>query len=151
MSLGRFARGIYLSPARETAGARRLAGELQIKVSDLGQPVTSLSGGNQQKVVVAKCLLTSPKVLLMDEPTRGVDVAAKAEICQIMRRLASRGLGVVFASSELKEILAVADRVLVMSRGRITGEFQIDQASEEALVRAASAKPGREGGERANP
>jgi len=151
MSLGRFARGIYLSPARETACARRLAGELQIKASDLGQPVTSLSGGNQQKVVVAKCLLTCPKVLLMDEPTRGVDVAAKAEICQIMRRLASQGLGVVFASSELKEILAVADRVLVMSRGRITGEFQIDQASEEALVRAASAKPGREGGERANP
>jgi erythritol transport system ATP-binding protein len=151
MSLGRFVRGFYLSPARESAGAERLTRELRIKVSDLGQPVTSLSGGNQQKVVVAKCLLTSPKVLLMDEPTRGVDVAAKAEICETMRRLAAQGLGVVFASSELKEILAVAGRVLVMSRGRITGEFQIDQASEEALVRAASAKPGREGGERANP
>ncbi len=146
MSLDRFARGIYLSPARESAGARRLTGELRIKVADLGQPITSLSGGNQQKVVIAKCLLASPKVLLMDEPTRGVDVATKAEICETMWRLAGQGLGVVFASSELKEILAVADRVLVMSRGRVTGEFETEEASEEALMRAASAKSGRQGG-----
>ncbi len=144
MSLRQFARGVYLSPLREGAGARRLVSELSIKVSDLRQPITSLSGGNQQKVVIAKCLLTAPKVLLLDEPTRGVDVAAKAEICELMRRLAAQGLGIVFASSELNEVLEIADRVLVMSRGRIASELPIEQASEEVLARAASAKPARQ-------
>jgi erythritol transport system ATP-binding protein len=83
-------------------------------------------------------LLTAPKVLLLDEPTRGIDVGAKAEMFEIMRRLAKAGLGVIFSSSELMEVLALADRILVMSKGKITGEFDRAQATEAALVSACS-------------
>jgi erythritol transport system ATP-binding protein len=103
------------------------------------QPITSLSGGNQQKVVVAKSLLTKPKVLLLDEPTRGIDVGAKAEIFQIINRLANEGLGILFVSSELPEVLAVPDRILVLSRGRLTGNFGHAEVREELLVKAAGA------------
>ncbi len=92
---------------------------------------------HQQKVVVAKALLTAPKVLLLDEPTRGIDVGAKAEMFEIMRRLARAGLGVIFSSSELMEMLALADRILVMSKGKITGEFDRAEATEAALVVAS--------------
>ena len=102
------------------------------------QIITSLSGGNQQKVVVAKGLLTSPKMLLLDEPTRGIDVAAKSEIFAIMARLAEQGFGVLFISSELKEVMAMSDRILVMSKGAITGEFLREEATEEALVAASA-------------
>jgi erythritol transport system ATP-binding protein len=98
-----------------------------------------LSGGNQQKVVVAKALLTEPQVLLLDEPTRGIDVGAKAEMFEIMRRLAARGIGVIFSSSELLETLALADRILVLSKGKITGEFERAAATEASLVAAAGA------------
>ncbi len=112
---------------------------LSIRVSSAEQQVTALSGGNQQKVVVAKALLTKPRVLLMDEPTRGIDVNAKSEIFGIMNDLAKEGIGILFASSELKEIMALSDRVLVMARGRLTGEFKRGAYSEADLV-AASAK-----------
>ncbi|MCP5115879.1 MAG: sugar ABC transporter ATP-binding protein, partial [bacterium] len=115
-----------------------LIAELSIKAGRASDPVTSLSAGNQQKVVVAKCLLTEPKVLLLDEPTRGIDVGAKAEMCDIMNRLASDGMAIVFASSELEEVLALADRVVVMSRGSITGEFPRGEATDTALTAAAS-------------
>ncbi|HUW42400.1 MAG TPA: sugar ABC transporter ATP-binding protein [Rectinemataceae bacterium] len=113
--------------------------DLSIRVSSPEQLVTALSGGNQQKVVIAKALLTKPKVLLMDEPTRGIDVNAKSEIFGIMNDLAKDGMGILFASSELKEIMALSDRVLVMARGRITGEFKRGAYTEADLV-AASAK-----------
>ncbi|MCP5113545.1 MAG: sugar ABC transporter ATP-binding protein, partial [bacterium] len=100
----------------------RLIAELSIKAGRASDPVTSLSGGNQQKVVVAKCLLTEPKVLWRDEPARGLDVGAKAEMCGIMNRLASDGMANVVGSSELEEVLALADRVVVMWRGSVTGE-----------------------------
>ncbi len=90
---------------------------MSIRVADPKNPVVSLSGGNQQKVVVAKGLLTNPKVLMLDEPTRGIDVGAKHEIFEIMEDLAEQGYGVLFVSSELKEILAMSDRILVMSKG----------------------------------
>ena len=83
-------------------------------------------------------VLTSPKILLMDEPTRGIDVGAKAEVFQIMGELAAQGMGVIFVTSELKEILAISDRVIVMSKGRITGEFGREEATEEALVSASA-------------
>lgn len=102
------------------------------------QPITALSGGNQQKVVVAKGLLTQPKVLLLDEPTRGIDVGAKSEISEIINRLAAQKFGVIFVSSELKEILAMSDRILVMSKGKITGEFTHHEATEEKLVAASA-------------
>ena len=97
-----------------------------------------MSGGNQQKVVVAKSLLTKPKLLLLDQPSRGIDVAAKSEIFAIMSRLAGEGYGILFTSSELKEVLAMSDRILVMSRGKITGEYSRGEASEEKLVRDSS-------------
>ena len=124
------------------AGLRDVLGmihDLSIRVSTAEQQVTALSGGNQQKVVVAKALLTKPKVLLMDEPTRGIDVNAKSEIFGIMNELAKEGMGILFASSELKEIMALSDRVLVMARGRLTGEFKRGAYTEADLV-AASAK-----------
>ena len=117
---------------------------LSIKVPGAQVLISSLSGGNQQKVVIGKALLTSPKVLLMDEPTRGIDVGAKAEVFDIMNDLVSRGISIIFVTSELKEILAIADRILVMSHGKITGEFGIEQATEEKLVKASAIghKPG---------
>ncbi|RME98892.1 MAG: sugar ABC transporter ATP-binding protein, partial [Chloroflexi bacterium] len=137
-SLKRYLKGFYLSKNKEATSVNRLIGELSLKVSDPNQIITSLSGGNQQKVVVAKGLLTDPKILLMDEPTRGIDVGAKSEIFEIMSRLAAQGLGIIFVSSELKEILGMSDRILVMSKGKITGEFSGKDATEEALVAASA-------------
>jgi erythritol transport system ATP-binding protein len=117
----------------------RMIHDLSIKVSAPQQPITALSGGNQQKVVVGKGLLTDPKVFLMDEPTRGIDVAAKSDIAEVMNMLAKKGYGILFSTSELKEILAIADRILVMSKGKITSEMSRSEASEEALVSASAA------------
>jgi erythritol transport system ATP-binding protein len=128
----------FLARRKEKSATERLIQELAVRVASPQQIITSLSGGNQQKVVVAKGLLTLPKVLLLDEPTRGIDVNAKSEIFAIMARLADQGYGVLFISSELKEVLAMADRILVMSRGCITGEFLREQATEEALVAASA-------------
>jgi erythritol transport system ATP-binding protein len=112
--------------------------ELSIKIPGLTAPITSLSGGNQQKVVLARAMLTEPVVLLLDEPTRGIDVGAKSQIAEIMSDLARAGYGVLFISSELAEVMAMADRVLVMARGRITAELSGDELSEEALVAASA-------------
>ena len=104
----------------------------------LSAPVTSLCGGNQQKVVLGARLLTEPSVLLLDEPTRGIDVGAKAQIAEIMSDLAAPGYGVLFVSSEFAEVMAMADRVLVMARGHVTAEFSGDALTEEALVAASA-------------
>jgi ABC-type sugar transport system ATPase subunit len=111
---------------------------LSIKVPSPQVLISSLSGGNQQKVVIGKALLTSPKVLLMDEPTRGIDVGAKADVFEIMNNLAGRGIGVIFNTSELKEIIAISDRIIVMSKGKITGELNREDATEEDLVAASA-------------
>ena len=100
--------------------------------------VERLSGGNQQKVVLAKALLTKPIVLLMDEPTRGVDVGAKREIYSIMNDLAAQGVAILMASSELPEILGVSDRILVMRQGQITGELSADEATQEKIMALAT-------------
>ena len=101
--------------------------------------MTSLSGGNQQKVVIGKALLTNPKVLLMDEPSRGIDVGAKADVFRTMRKLSRDGLGIIFATSDLDEVMALSDRIAVMSNGKLTGMFDREEATEEKVV-AASAK-----------
>jgi erythritol transport system ATP-binding protein len=122
-------------------GAKDIAAtirDLVVKVFSPSQMITTLSGGNQQKVIVGKALLTGPKLLLMDEPGRGIDVNAKAEIFTIMNRLAASGLGILFVSSEIKEIVALADRTLVMSEGRLTGEFFRGAYSDQDLMRAAA-------------
>jgi erythritol transport system ATP-binding protein len=111
---------------------------MSIAANDLEQKVTTLSGGNQQKVVIARCLMQRPKVLLLDEPTRGVDVAAKAEIYRMLRELAAKGLSVLFATSEIEEARTLADRVLVMVQGRLAAEFTACAITDEALFAAAS-------------
>ena len=137
-SLWRYLRRFYLVRQKEKAAVEGMIKDLSIRVANPEQSITALSGGNQQKVVVAKGLLTQPKVLMLDEPTRGIDVGAKSEIFEIMTRLAEQGYGVIFISSELKEILAMSDRILVMSKGKLTGEFPRQEATEEKLVAASA-------------
>jgi erythritol transport system ATP-binding protein len=136
-SIGRISCGPWLTPALELRAAGGLAEDLRIKAPGLRCNIGALSGGNQQKVVIAKCLLTKPRVLLLDEPTRGVDVGAKREIHMLVRRLAKSGMGVVLASSEPDELRATADRVVVLSRGTVAAEFSAAAASDEALAAAA--------------
>ena len=135
--------GIVLNRQQETTRGWQLARDLNIRVADLELPVTALSGGNQQKVVIARCLMYSPSLLLLDEPTRGVDVGAKAEIYGILRRLASQGIGIIFTSSEIEEMQALADRGLVLCQGRITAMFERRELTDEALFVAASPTVGR--------
>ncbi len=130
--------GLFLSREAEIRRVNELAAELHIVARDMELPVTTLSGGNQQKVLLARCLLCSPAVLLMDEPTRGVDVNAKVEIYAILRRLAAKGLSIIFTSSEIEETRALADRVLVLCQGRIAAEFTRDELTDEGLFAAAS-------------
>ena len=111
---------------------------LQIKTPSLEVPVNHLSGGNQQKVVLGKWLMTHPKVLFLDEPTRGIDVGAKAEIHVLMAELANDGVAIVFVSSELPEILGMSDRVLVLHEGRVTGEFINDNLTQAEILRCAA-------------
>jgi erythritol transport system ATP-binding protein len=131
-------RGAWISRAAQLEQVEKLVTELNIVARDLELPVTSLSGGNQQKVLIARCLMRGPTLLLLDEPTRGVDVGAKAEIYGILRRLAAQGIGVLFASSEIEEIRALADRALVLCQGRISAEFGRNEMTDEALFAAAS-------------
>ena len=106
--------------------------------------MSRLSGGNQQKVVVAKSLAREPNVLLLDEPTRGVDVGAKSEIYRLMDDLAKEGKAILLISSELEEVLSMADRVLVMREGRISGEFSRTEATQESVMTAATGGPEQE-------
>jgi erythritol transport system ATP-binding protein len=137
-TVGRLTRAGLLRGGQEQRIAAAKVAELAIKTPGLAAAVTSLSGGNQQKVVLARALLTEPVVLLLDEPTRGIDVGAKAQIAELMADLAGRGFGVLFVSSELAEVTAMADRVLVMARGRITAEFTAATVTEEALVSSSA-------------
>lgn len=132
------ATGLLLSKAQETRRVRQLATALNIAARDLELPVTALSGGNQQKVLIARCLMRNPLVLLLDEPTRGVDAGAKAEIYRILRSLANDGLSILFTSSEIEETRTLADRALVLCQGHIAAEFQHHELTDEALFTAAS-------------
>ncbi len=126
-----------LSSSKEEALVQQYIQELRIKTHSSAQLIKNLSGGNQQKAIIAKWLATKPKILLLDEPTRGIDINAKTEIYKLINQLAEQGLGIIMVSSELPEIFAVSDRVLVLSDGRLTGDFPISQASEESLLKAA--------------
>ena len=125
--------------AAENGAARRMCAELKIKTPSVETEVTNLSGGNQQKVVLARWLSLNPKAIIFDEPTRGIDVGAKAEIHQLMRRLAEKGVAILMISSDMEEILGNSDRVAVMHEGRITGVLERPQCSEEAIMRLAVA------------
>jgi D-xylose transport system ATP-binding protein len=122
---------------REAAENQRLFRSLRVKAPDLETSVGSLSGGNQQKVVLGKALMTDPRVVLLDEPTRGIDVGAKLEVYELINRLTAEGRGVVLVSSELPELLGMSDRIVMLSAGRIGGVFAGGEVSQEALLAAA--------------
>jgi ABC-type sugar transport system ATPase subunit len=100
--------------------------------------ITTLSGGNQQKCIIGRWMLTNPKVLLLDDPTRGVDIGAKAELYLLMEQLAADGMAIIVTSSELPELLTVSDRILVLSEGVLTGEFSRSEATEQGIMEAAT-------------
>jgi rhamnose transport system ATP-binding protein len=130
------ARGNFIDPPREYSLARQMIERLNIKAYSTEQIVNKLSGGNQQKIVIGKWLAAKPRVLIMDEPTRGIDVGAKAEIHRLMSTLAGQGLAILMISSELPEVLGMSDRVLVMREGRIAAEFSRAEATQEMIAGA---------------
>jgi len=140
-SLSRFSVQGILQRARGAGLARDMVRSLDIKTPSLGVLTNTLSGGNQQKVVVGNWLNTLPEILLMDEPTRGIDIQAKEQIFHLVRDLASQGLAVVFISSEIEEVLDVADRILIMNQGRVTGEVKPSEIGLEKLLARVMEEP----------
>jgi ribose transport system ATP-binding protein len=118
--------------------SQSLVNSLDIKTPSLNQQVKNLSGGNQQKVIIARWLSLKPKIFILDEPTRGIDVGAKAEIHNLLRQMADDGVGILMISSELPEILGVSDRVLVMREGRLVAEFDPEKNSQDDIMHAAA-------------
>ncbi len=131
-------RGLITNGAERELG-KEWAARMQVKFSDLANPVQQLSGGNQQKVVLGKWLATDPKLLIVDEPTRGIDVGTKAEVHRLLSTEAAKGMAVLMISSELPEVLGMADRIIVMREGRITAEFSRAEATQERIMHAATA------------
>lgn len=136
-TLRKYKNGWFLDEKKEYAAAKRYLEAVDTKAGSIFEPAASLSGGNQQKVVVAKTLVQDLKVILMDEPTKGIDVGAKAEIYDIMGQLAQEGYGVVLISSEMPEILGMCDRIYVMCKGRVTGELTREEATQEKILELA--------------
>ena len=134
----RLKNGTVIAEEEEKKAIDEAIGELSIKVSSPEVEVQALSGGNQQKVVIGRALLTEPKVMLLDEPTRGIDVGAKADVFEMMVELSERGIGILFSTSDLKEIMAVSDRILVMSNGKLTADVARSETDEAALVLAST-------------
>ncbi|WP_106746490.1 sugar ABC transporter ATP-binding protein [Yoonia maritima] len=137
-SLGRISGNGFLKMAEEFSLARKYTERLDLRAAALDQNVGNLSGGNQQKVVIAKWLATLPKVIILDEPTKGIDVGSKAAVHEFMAELANEGLSVIMVSSEIPEILGMSDRVIVMREGRIVDEYDREGLTPEKLVRAAA-------------
>ncbi len=137
-ALGRYARAGLVDGARETATAGEMIRAINIKTPSAEARAANLSGGNQQKVVLAKWLALDPKVMIFDEPTRGIDVGAKAEIYGLIRDLAARGVSILAISSDMEEVLGISDRIAVMHEGRITGILDREQFSEEAVMHLAT-------------
>jgi len=139
-NLRAYARNGLVSRDAEVARAKQSRSELDIRAADVGQRTASLSGGNQQKVVLAKWLAMTPKVIIFDEPTRGIDVGAKAEIYRLMRALSDSGVAVLMISSDMEEVIGVSDRVAVMHEGHIQGTLERARCSEENILRLAVGK-----------
>jgi inositol transport system ATP-binding protein len=134
-ALAQFLRmGIFVRERDEAAALERFRSAMKIRMSTGDQAIVNLSGGNQQKVILARWLALKPKVLFVDEPTRGVDVAAKAEVHELLDELAGSGIAVIAISSELPEVLAISDRIVTMREGRITGELPATQATQQRLM-----------------
>ena len=137
-SLDKISNGLYLNKAKETENINTQVSRLNIKISSPAQLAGKLSGGNQQKVILGRWLLTDPEVLLLDEPTRGIDVGAKYEIYQLIIDLANRGKVVIVVSSEMPELLGICDRIMVMSGGRLAGEIDAEEATQELIMTYAA-------------
>ncbi len=137
-NLSALVKGLFINRKFERSVAEKYVHELQIKTPSIEQVVQNLSGGNQQKVVLAKWLFTQSRVLIFDEPTRGIDVGAKAEIFKLMNALVSRGVAILMISSELPEVLGMCDRVLVMHEGRLAGQLMRNEASQEKIMHLAT-------------
>jgi ribose transport system ATP-binding protein len=136
--LQRFSRLGFVNFARERAGVQRFVDRLRVQTPSLDQRVLNLSGGNQQKVILARWLAIEPAVLIVDEPTRGIDVGAKAEIYALLHQLAGQGVAILMVSSDMPEVLGMSDRILVMHEGRITASLSRGEASEERIMTHAS-------------
>jgi rhamnose transport system ATP-binding protein len=130
----------WLNQSAERQTAQEFIQKLEVKAAGLWQKAQELSGGNQQKIVLGKWLATSPKILILDEPTHGIDVGTKATIHHLMSQLAGEGLAILMISSELPEVLGMSDRILVMCEGRLTGEFSRAEATQEKIMTAAVAR-----------
>jgi len=137
-SLGRYTSAGFVNRKEQRSRAQKMIEELQIRTPSPEQEIRYLSGGNQQKVVIGKWLLADSKVLIMDEPTRGIDVGAKVEIYELMNELTEEGAGILMISSDLPEVLGMSDRILVMAGGRITGELSREEASQEKVMTLAT-------------
>jgi putative multiple sugar transport system ATP-binding protein len=138
-SLPRLSKYNLIDKYKEIEESEKYRAALRIKTPNIDQIVGNLSGGNQQKVVLARCLMAQPKLLIIDEPTRGIDVGAKNEIYKIMNDFVAKGNSIIMISSELPEVLGMTDRVYVMDKGRIKGELKTSEASQEAIMRLAVA------------
>ncbi|GAA1018257.1 sugar ABC transporter ATP-binding protein [Acrocarpospora pleiomorpha] len=136
-ALTRFVRRLFVSRGRERAAVESMISDVTVKTAGPDAPIGSLSGGNQQKVVIGKALMTGPRVLLLDEPSRGVDVAAKADVFSLMAKQAERGLAVLFTTSETEEALHIPDRLLVMARGRLVADVRAGEITRDRLMRLA--------------
>ncbi len=143
--LDRYAPAGLISFDRERRNAKEMCGKLKVKASSVEMKAANLSGGNQQKVVLAKWLSLEPKLLIFDEPTRGIDVGSKAEIYELMRKLAESGIAIIMISSDMEEVLNVSDRVAVMHEGTITGVLERDECSEENIMRLSVGNKDRAG------
>lgn len=133
-SLTDYAKGPFIQETNETTAAVRMVENLRIKTANLDQKVASLSGGNQQKVVIGKVLLSSPDIIILDEPTRGIDIGAKFEIYKLIRQLTANGIAIVLISSELPELVGMSDRVLVLSEGKQTALLSKNEATQETIM-----------------
>jgi ABC-type sugar transport system ATPase subunit len=138
--LARLSPGGWRRPRGEWEATERLGRALGLRAASLGMAAGELSGGNQQKVALAKWLQTDPRLLLLDEPTRGVDVGAKHEIYELMNQWTSRGIGIILITSEMPELLAMSDRIVVMHRGRVTSRFSREDATADRVLEAAMGK-----------
>ena len=136
-SLEQFCTAGVLNQQRETSANQAQFDSLRIKATGLEATAGKLSGGNQQKIVLGKALMTEPQVIMLDEPTRGIDVGAKIEIYEIINRLTSEGKAVLLVSSELPELIGMSDRIVMLNHGRVGGEFTRAEATQEKLMAAA--------------
>lgn len=143
--LDRDTRGGLVDRRGQRRAAAEVAGQLKVRMSGLGQHARTLSGGNQQKIVIGKWLLADTRLLILDEPTRGIDVGAKVEIYQLVNELTAAGRAVLMISSDLPEVLGMSDRVLVMAQGRLAGELSADEATQDAVMELAVRPAGASG------